>query len=63
MMGDKLRCPSCGGPLKVANKRIRELEKQLVRDQALINAIAGCWSIRLVTHLLDGYYKALAGGE
>lgn len=28
-MGEKLRCPSCGGPLKVANKRIKELEDTL----------------------------------
>ena len=27
-MSDKLRCPNCGGSMKIANKRIAELEAE-----------------------------------
>ena len=33
---DKLRCPNCGGSMKIANKRIAELQAQVDSNLALV---------------------------
>ena len=40
---DKLRCPNCGGSMKIANKRIAELQAQvaeLAKDRAFFRSCA-----------------------
>ena len=38
---DKLRCPNCGGSMKIANKRIAELQAQVDSLQELLDMAHG----------------------
>lgn len=45
-MGDKLRCPHCGGALKVANRRISELEENEQDRKGLVTQLETAWCDR-----------------